>query len=499
MFKKVLAITALLFASVTPVHAEDLSYLNRTIGWSDTTSSYNYPVAYGGSGTPCSEGWSTTCDPSTGNIFITNFLPLCESTDGSDKRLDCLDSVYVDLNGTKVKGELAPNQSGIWDTYGFNAKPEYGIAKASPIRIYKFSGLRHDKGDLFMVSALAEKRVIKGVVDWSDYTFLITPTFEPSDPGLRDECRLIPNGLSLCSGSFERNTKFLLNLKLATPPSGWFTGRITAPEIQLKPGSDGRTSVTLAGISQAVPSIARNFRYTKQSEQDEWNQIAKALSRWIPGLSWDTLSPAGKRMSRGLVTTSAQIDWYQAVSSSVPSFNNADALRNIWRIESNTSQNSSTTLCLKSGFIGMVSSNSLTYENAIPNWDAANKSLVYRIASPHTALGVEFIGNYDLLISEKVGKCLWNVSELSPSAEISVTSADGVKKVFTATSSTTDGYYKFVATGFTFSTNKISVKLVSKSVSTSSAKPSTITCIKGKVQKKVTAVKPKCPTGYKKK
>jgi hypothetical protein len=38
---------------------------------------------------------------------------------------------------------------------------------------------------------------------------------------------------------------------------------------------------------------------------------------------------------------------------------------------------------------------------------------------------------------------------------------------------------------------------------TASAKPVvkkiTITCIKGKTSKKVTAIKPKCPTGYKKK
>jgi hypothetical protein len=31
------------------------------------------------------------------------------------------------------------------------------------------------------------------------------------------------------------------------------------------------------------------------------------------------------------------------------------------------------------------------------------------------------------------------------------------------------------------------------------SKKSTITCIKGKTTKKVTAVKPKCPAGYKKK
>jgi hypothetical protein len=31
------------------------------------------------------------------------------------------------------------------------------------------------------------------------------------------------------------------------------------------------------------------------------------------------------------------------------------------------------------------------------------------------------------------------------------------------------------------------------------AKKSTITCVKGKMTKKVTAVSPKCPAGYKKK
>jgi hypothetical protein len=30
-------------------------------------------------------------------------------------------------------------------------------------------------------------------------------------------------------------------------------------------------------------------------------------------------------------------------------------------------------------------------------------------------------------------------------------------------------------------------------------KKSSITCVKGKISKKVTAIKPKCPTGYKKK
>jgi hypothetical protein len=38
-----------------------------------------------------------------------------------------------------------------------------------------------------------------------------------------------------------------------------------------------------------------------------------------------------------------------------------------------------------------------------------------------------------------------------------------------------------------------------KAALAAAAKKSTITCVKGKLTKKVTAVNPKCPAGYKKK
>jgi hypothetical protein len=69
------------------------------------------------------------------------------------------------------------------------------------------------------------------------------------------------------------------------------------------------------------------------------------------------------------------------------------------------------------------------------------------------------------------------------------------------------------AAGFTFSTPKIKVKLSQETPTpTPSATPTapvvtkpaavkktTIICVKGKTSKKVIAVNPKCPTGYKKK
>jgi hypothetical protein len=59
-----------------------------------------------------------------------------------------------------------------------------------------------------------------------------------------------------------------------------------------------------------------------------------------------------------------------------------------------------------------------------------------------------------------------------------------------------DGWLHLAAYGFTFSSPTISVKL---SQAKPLAKKTTITCVKGKLTKKVTAVGPKCPAGYKKK
>jgi hypothetical protein len=321
-----------------------------------------------------------------------------------------------------------------------------------------------------------------------------------------------PNGYCWKTGSFTENTDFKLKVKFAKKPSAWLVGRVTDPIIDIKVMTDSRYEVTLSGLSQSVPGINKNYYFDKENQREEWSEVAKDM----PWLSWDVLSPSGQRMSMGRPMTSEAIQEYLNVLSRVSSFNDADSLSNIWRIDSRKyALDSKSPNCIKTNFVGVVTSNSMTYENSIPNWDAKNNSLVYSVASPHTALGKEFQGRYDLVISEEAAKCLWGLKNLKPFAEISVTSASGEKKVFTASSKISNGFYKFTAAGFTFSANKISVKMVSERIDPSvalpiepnpivnrapnSVKKSTITCLKGKIQKKVTGVTPKCPTGYKKK
>ena len=524
MLIRAFVVFALIFTSIVPASAEDLSYLNRYISFEDSIVVMDSPVLYsisGGTGTPCDGGWSSQCDPSLG-ISLENFMPVCSTPDGMDVRLDCLESVEAEIDGRMIQGEIIPNQVSYWDRYGFDAKPEIGIAKSTPFQIYKFKGLRHEKGDLFQIKALKSNFIKPGVIDPTRYTFLIAPTYQEKQTY---DCSYLktPDGLCWVTGSFQSNTRFKLNIRTAQNPSGWFTGRVTDPSIKFSRAVDGRNAISLIGLSQSVPAISRNYFYTNEVQRAEWNEIAIKN----PSQSWDVMTSEGKRYSMGTPYSADAIYQFEELVSRIKSFNNADSLKNIWRIESTAYGLTNKRECLDSNITGLVSSNAMTYEKEIPSWDSTTNSLVYKMASPHTALGQEFIGRYDLLISEQVGKCLWSLSSLKPSAEISVTGANGEKKVITASSKIVDGFYKFTVAGFTFSTNKISVKMLPegsspladtliekeplaipeplvnpKPVENSApiaVKKSTITCVKGKVQKKVTAIKPKCPTGYKKK
>jgi hypothetical protein len=114
----------------------------------------------------------------------------------------------------------------------------------------------------------------------------------------------------------------------------------------------------------------------------------------------------------------------------------------------------------------------------------------------------------------ETAKCLWGV-DLSKAVSASVSASYpelGIAELVTTTSRVEGKFFKVSAAGFHFSAPIIKVKVVqevsatpspSASVTpTPSAKPvvkkTTITCVKGKTSKKVSAVNPKCPAGYKK-
>jgi hypothetical protein len=146
--------------------------------------------------------------------------------------------------------------------------------------------------------------------------------------------------------------------------------------------------------------------------------------------------------------------------------------------------------------------NASQYSAGPPIFDKSSGSLEYQVAAPHfTSGGSVFTGTYDLVMRSDVARCLYGFSKAPLNASISVIDNDGVQTAATKLVSEKDGWLRIAAYGFGFSNPKIKVNLsqagsvTTKKVAT---KKSTITCKKGKVVRKVTAINPACPKGYKK-
>ena len=159
---------------------------------------------------------------------------------------------------------------------------------------------------------------------------------------------------------------------------------------------------------------------------------------------------------------------------------------------------------------GIVSTNSNFFISGPPVYNRDENSLDYKVASPHfLPNGDVFKGSYNLLMKSDVARCIYGFSAAPVSATVSIVASDGTAQVATTVLGEKNGWLYLTASGFTFSSPTVRVKLTQEvqpaanQSPTAASKPavmkkSSITCVKGKTTKKVTALNPKCPTGYKK-
>ena len=98
-------------------------------------------------------------------------------------------------------------------------------------------------------------------------------------------------------------------------------------------------------------------------------------------------------------------------------------------------------------------------------------------------------------VTDGMVKCLWNVnpSDAAGQTEVSIVYEDGQKSLGTFSVTRKDGWLYVNGANFTYSSPTIKLKIKKQIVLKS------ITCVKGKLVKKVTASQPKCPAGYKQK
>ena len=471
-------------------------------------------------------------------------MPPCKASN----EVDCIESIYAVAPGApaRIKGvykESIPEKV----VNPYKADPNNGLPQGSVSGVWEIPNVKHGGGTTNFVGIVSRVGSLKrsgtnwfaqppGSDPWGsgDFRAAIYPVNVIRDSRYKanvsqiskasngsmsmginhpsqlpfDVCAIVGDGVCALRQTFPENIKFGMVIRFSKVINGWMHGRIDSPEIDYELTSYG-TRVDMKGQSTRVPILAGwvDPSLFAAQEKQRIGQIPVGQSTY-PGASGDYSMEMLSMWARVLKDT-AVANPSQWIFYNLPERD----------IEAASS-------CIKNSktLAGFVTTNSTTYTATPPIYNEQTGTLDYKVASPHLLPdGKVFQGKYNLYIDSKVARCIYKFSDAPISASVSITSADGGQQsVATTVVNEQNGWLHLSAAGFTFSSPTLKVKLTqdasamavtptpSATPSASAepapqmslapvAKKSTITCVKGKLTKKVTAASPKCPTGYKKK
>ncbi len=328
-------------------------------------------------------------------------------------------------------------------------------------------------------------------------------------------CQIAERGTCGYRLPFDLEKTVVLKVRLSQPVQGWLHGRMKDANIVMTTAADNSQVVEISAKPLSIPSV---YGWVK------WGDLPQKVKDLYPvgsgGTSRNSQDFITTDLASRTLLTKSEVAGERPINEMnlwLPLLNDkAAAMRTFWvaqtiRGELPFDSNN----CVRGkGFTGVIGTNAVVYSDGPPKFDKAEQSLNYTVGASHfDSKGELFKGYYQLNLRSDVARCLYGFGSAPIQAKIEVSSSDGTPSVATTVISESDGWLKMTASGFTFSTPKIKVKLSQEVTAPSpmpseSAAPSTapiaakktsITCVKGKISKKVTAIAPTCPKGYKKK
>ncbi len=301
---------------------------------------------------------------------------------------------------------------------------------------------------------------------------------------------------------FAPNTRINLKVKLSNKVTGWLQGRISSPAIELTTLDSNFNSLSVTADVVEVPMMYAQF---KKSEASAFVKDAYD-NRWHSSLGFNGRS----EWRQFAPNQSVGMDLVNALSSAAK--DTAAEVRTYWNVSSLPNISNNPCMADTSKLIGFVTTNAMSYSGSAPNWDGS--TLQYKVAGLHYLPDgkTKATGKYDLVMRSESARCLYGFTNAPISATISIASEDGEKKVATTVVNEKNGWLYLAASGFTFSSPVINVKLTQEAamkeevksetpapvVTTPkvAAKMTTIKCVKNGKIKTIKARKPKCPVGY---
>lgn len=282
--------------------------------------------------------------------------------------------------------------------------------------------------------------------------------------------------------------------------AGWFYGRILLPEIKTTALSDDESIVQISGAPIVTHVAQGDIAFTEYDALQA--SSGSALPKATPGMSL---------LSFGATTGFANGSGAMKVWRLLSPLMKDTASSNVSAFSLRTSKNTAVLTnyypqgCTASQSLdGVVSTNASMYNPAPPSYEASDGSLNFEVGSPHLdAAGQVIQGVYSLVVSSKLAKCIWGSDLTNSRASVSIINDAGQTQVSTSVLKALNDFYYFHISGFTYSTKKISIRVEPTPVITPTPTPRAtptvkkITCVKGKVKKVISGIKPVCPKGYK--
>ncbi len=281
---------------------------------------------------------------------------------------------------------------------------------------------------------------------------------------------------------FPDNVQLRAVVHMSKAASGWFKARLNNPDISISSLNSLNSRVEVTGAPVKVPAFA--YQRNLNNLSDEEKKYTSALKGVI------SVEPGAREIFE-------YIEMARKVVKDVAKYSNT-----YWTLTSTPWDNLNPCLQDSTRVLGIVSTNAIGYEGASPEFK--DGFLNYRVTGIHFGPDGKTpnLGTYDLLLRSDAARCLYGFSNAPVSATVSITGSDGSQNIATTVVSEKDGWLKMKAAGFTFSEKKIKVKLTQQKAEklpiAKKTDKKTITCIKGKVTRKVTSTAPVCPAGFKK-
>jgi len=434
---------------------------------------------------------------------------------------DCIRSLAYQIPGSSQWLNLVPDQKIVFPAAGvprFGSSPNVvtevltaysadsgrNLPAGGMSPVYMVANSSDTNGVRYLVNVRAtgslnsEKRVT-----WSNLRIEIRPV------SISDYTNLNQFGFPTLKPifTFENSPKFRMQIQTQMTQnlfSGWFYGRIASPEIKISAINSGEKlveiigsphttyasqgDIPLANYSEIKTAMGGNFPSAPPANSISFFEPTYGFINGLGAMKlWRLVSP----LSLDKAVTS--LDVFTLGSSK-----NTAILKDYYPVGCQESQ----------GFDGVVTTNATMYNPSPPVYESKDQSLVFEVGSPHLDLSGNTIkGSYSLVLRDEIAKCIWGSDLTNYRASVSIVGDKGEAVLSTSTLKLSDGFYYFQISGFTFSTKKISIRLSPEPKVTPSVQPSpttstksvvkSITCVKGKLKKVVSGVKPVCPRGYK--